>query len=665
MKFGRGSSLFATLTLALTSLLAGAAHPATADESPEEPAINLDITEVFPAVVEPGSDFTVRATITNNTAEPIADPRVALRIHRFRLGSNAELLSWAEAPLSDSAGDVLTTLVFEEPLEPGQSRSFEITGLARDLGLSGAADAWGPRGIAVELTDAGRRIEIQRTFLLWQPHADLPVNRVAIVAPLAASAAEVPLATGQVTADSYDDGSRLTQVLEASESSPAISWFVDPAMVAQAPIEWAEQLEALIPGRDILLLPVNDADYSALAHGDGQWLVDLAEIDLDSQLLANGRTDVAWPLELSAQTAEFLVAQNYRFAIVPPGQNGTGQTGSGQNNSEQHSPEEIATLAHITAGNQNLTLVQPNLDLQALLTSTGNTAQNAQFLLAQTALAARNQLPLTTDSLVLLPRYWQADPADFAYKIAAMEQASWLQLSEISTVLGGQGAALTSLPEVTPGEGALNAADLSELQGLWDRFSEFSQVLPDPAAAQEAYFPQFRALTSVRLREVAPQRDAALHRIGNDLRGNTGGLEIVPGSTMNLLAEAGALPIVVRNDRDEDATVFVQLSTDSRALEFPERVEVTIPANSQQSVQVPVRAFASIDLSVRMELQNADGVRISDLQELTVRVRADWESAGTIVITVILAFGLVAGIIRTIRRGQARTRQDSLEVPSE
>ena len=665
MKFGRGSSLFATLTLALTSLLATAAHPATADESPEEPAITLEITEISPAVVEPGQDFTVQATITNNTAEPIADPRVALRIHRFRLGSNAELLSWAEAPLSDSAGDVLNTLVFEEPLEPGQSRSFEITGLAQDLRLSGAADAWGPRGIAVELTDAGRRIELERTFLLWQPTADLPVNRVAIVAPLAASAAEVPLATGQVTADSYDDGSRLTQVLEASESSAAISWFVDPAVVAQAPIEWTEQLEALIPGRDILLLPVNDADYSALAHGDGQWLVDLAEIDLDSQLLENGRTDVAWPLELSAQTAEFLVAQNYRFAIVPQGQNGTGMNGTGQPNSEQRSPDETATLAHITAGNQNLTLVQPNLDLQALLTSTGNTAQNTQFLLAQTALGARNQLPLTTDSLVLLPRYWQADPADFAYKIAAMEQASWLQLSEISTVLGGQGAALTSLPEVTPGEGALAAADLSELRGLWDRFSEFSQVLPDPAAAQEAYFPRFQALTSVRLRDVASEQDAALHRIGNDLRNNTGGLEIVPGSTLNLLAEAGALPIIVRNDRDEDATVFVQLSTDSRALEFPERVEVTIPANSQQSVQVPVRAFASIDLSVRMELQNADGVRISDLQELTVRVRADWESAGTIVITVILAFGLVAGIIRTIRRGQARTRQDSLEVPSE
>lgn len=655
MKFGRGTSLFATLTLALTSLLAAVAHPATADEASAEPAISLEITKVAPAVVEPGQDVTIHATITNNTAEPIADPRIALRIHRYRLGSNAELLSWAEAPLSDSAGDVLTTLVFEEPLEPGQSRSFEITGLAQDLGLSGAADAWGPRGIAVELTDAGRRVELERTFLLWQPTTDLPVNRVAIVAPLAASAAEVPLQTGLVSADSYDDASRLTQVLDASGSSPAISWFVDPAVVAQAPVEWAEQLEALIPGRDILLLPVNDADYSALAHADGQWLLDLAETELDSQLLENGRTDVAWPLELSAQTAEFLVAQDYRFAIAP----------HSQTESSEERGAEADTLSHITAGGQNLTLVQPNLELQDLLITTDNTAVTTQFLLAQTALTARNQLPMTTDSLVLLPRYWEANPEDFSYKIAAMEQASWLQLSEISTVLGGQGAAPSALPEITPGAGALAAADVAELAELWGNYSDFSEVLPDPLAAQDTYLPHFRALMSVRLRDAAPERDAALNRLSAELRHNTGGLEIVPGSTMNLLAEAGALPITVRNDLNEDARVFVQLSTDSRALEFPERVEVTIPANSQQLVQVPVRAFASIDVSVRMELQNADGVRIADLQELTVRVRADWESAGTIVITVILAFGLVAGIIRTIRRGQARTRQDTLEVPSE
>lgn len=654
MKFSRALSLFATLTLALTTLLVPTARPAAADEAPQEtaaaPAISLDITRISPAVVEPGQDFTVTATITNNTDAPIADPRIALRIHRFRLGSATELQSWAEAPVSDSAGDVLSTEVFEEPLEPGQSRKFSITGLAQDLRLSGAADAWGPRGIALELTDAGRRVEIVRSFLLWQPTAELPVNRVAIVAPLTVSATEYNERAGRVSAISYDDDARLTQVLKASEASPAISWFVDPEVLAHAPLAWGEQFESLIPGRDILLLPKNDADFSALAHGNGQWLLDLIAAPADGQLLENGRTDVAWPNELSATTAQFLVDQGYRFAMVPPA---------------QQSPALAGTLAHVATEAQDLTLVQPDLELQALLMSSGNSALNAQYLLAHSAIEAREQFALTTDSLVLLPRHWEPDPTDLAYKLSAISQAPWLQLSGVSTVLGGQGTSLSRLADLEPSAGALTPAELAELQELWTEFSQFAEVLPDPEAARSAFYPQLRSLSSVRLREDEQVRSSQLRRLQNSLRTQTGGLEIVPGSTMNLLAEAGSLPITVRNDLDSAAHAFLFLSTESRALEFPERVEVSIPAHSQVLVQVPVRAFASLDVEVRMELQNSAGDVVAPAQELAVRVRADWETAGTTVITVILATGLVAGIVRTIRRGKARTRQNTLEASSE
>src|SRR5690606_23046974 len=64
------------------------------------------------------------------------------------------------------------------------------------------------------------------------------------------------------------------------------------------------------------------------------------------------------------------------------------------------------------------------------------------------------------------------------------------------------------------------------------------------------------------------------------------------------------------------------------------------------------------NVTVEVELVSAaqPQVRVAEPQEFVVRVRADWESVGTVVVAVLLGIALVAGIWRTVRRGRSPRR---------
>ncbi|MGO3815842.1 MAG: DUF6049 family protein, partial [Cellulosimicrobium funkei] len=100
----------------------------------------------------------------------------------------------------------------------------------------------------------------------------------------------------------------------------------------------------------------------------------------------------------------------------------------------------------------------------------------------------------------------------------------------------------------------------------------------------------------------------------------------------------------------------------------PERTTVTIPAATRDAdgdlvptvaiVGVPVEGFASGNVTVEVELVSAaqPQVRVAEPQQFVVRVRADWESVGTVVVAVLLVIALFAGIWRTVRRGRSPRR---------
>ena len=72
---------------------------------------------------------------------------------------------------------------------------------------------------------------------------------------------------------------------------------------------------------------------------------------------------------------------------------------------------------------------------------------------------------------------------------------------------------------------------------------------------------------------------------------------------------------------------------------------------------MPFRAVGSGDVARRGDAAVRPTASPSaPAQQLTVRVRADWENVGTAVVAGLLGLALVVGIVRTIRRGQTRHR---------
>ncbi len=67
---------------------------------------------------------------------------------------------------------------------------------------------------------------------------------------------------------------------------------------------------------------------------------------------------------------------------------------------------------------------------------------------------------------------------------------------------------------------------------------------------------------------------------------------IVPGSEVNLVAKDGRIPITIKNDGSESATVIVHGKASSFRLEVIKDTELTIPAGSSQVAEVGVRAVA-------------------------------------------------------------------------
>ncbi|QZN85659.1 DUF6049 family protein [Cellulomonas sp. C5510] len=344
------AALVATAVLALPALsvapavAAAGTGTAQAVPVPAAPAtddlpVSVAVTDVAPQVLQPGEDLTVTARLRNEGDEAVERPRASVRIYRYRMSSRDELARWAASGASSPVGDVAATTVLDDPLEPGQQVTVEVTVPASAIGLLRTDDAWGPRGIALDVFDGSSRVGIERTFLLWQSAEDVPATRLGVLAPVVGPATDpastaasttageddgedehggpgatgAPEATGSPTPTSSptggagagsgtddegttdDEGSdaaltaltsaggRLSRLLQATAEHPSVTWAVDPALVeaaaagSRADRAWFSSLEDAAGSREVLRLPWADPDLAAIAHA--------GEPDPDADLL--------------------------------------------------------------------------------------------------------------------------------------------------------------------------------------------------------------------------------------------------------------------------------------------------------------------------------------------------------------------------------------------
>ncbi|KRD43519.1 hypothetical protein ASE38_04615 [Cellulomonas sp. Root930] len=646
--------------LALVGALA-AAPPATAATTadPDLP-VTVQITEVSPSVLRPGEDLLVRATLRNDGDVAIEEPAAALRLSRFRVFSRADVDAWASAGtsgLSRTRRD--TTVPVAAPLLPGASVPVELRIPAESIGLLKGADTWGPRGLVVEALDGSSRVGLQRTFVLWLTTDDVPQTDVSVLVPMVGpptgtdeSAAELEEQTGT--------GGRLHDLAAVVAADGDVGVAIDPALLEAAEAgspstrAWATDLTSGLRTHDVVALPWSDPDIAAAAHAQHPDLVQLA-VDHTAQTGIPGLTTSSGLLwapgtETPDQATAGVTAQVGADAIIfPPSTETDAKVTPG-------AAVRVQTAAGPT------TAFRPDATLTGLLTAPedvepgATTTTTVQRALAELAVITRegDEPP----HLLLAPgRAWEPDTQNVSALLAAFGSTPWVRLAPVSSLLdAAQPEARTTLPSRTTDPDELSVSGVRALADARAHAVAFAQVTSDPATLLEGVDTEVLEPLSVAWRVDPAGRDDLVTSVVTEVGERTTGLSIAPVSDFRVIAASSALSVVVQNALTVPATVLLEVTPRTACLEVGEIPEVQVDAQSETSVRVPLSARANCSVAVTAQLTAPDGMAVSPTVRFTAQVAPTIESIGTIVVGVLLAIGLVLGIIRTVRRGQSGRR---------
>lgn len=643
-----------------TSATAGPGGPtsATAAAEPSDPIVRSRVTvsidAVTPAVLRPGDDLTVTAQLRNDGDEPLDGVTAVLRLNRFRPASRDELESW----ITGSSGAIGSRVAVGTPqsLAPGATAHVSLTVPSSGIRLLDVPGTWGPRGLAVQAVDAtGDQLGVQRTFALWQRDEVVPQVRVALLAPVTATATatdELERATAQ--------GARLRELVDLAAADPDLELAVDPALLAaaqeggQRAVAWADDLVAALGRRDSYALPWSDPDLAAIAHADSPSLLTAARDLAATSGLAEqpARTDVLWApgAGLDQVTADSAAASGARALVVDP-------------NTLQADGGVGTARVDLETANGNLAALVPDGLLTDLFVEPGRveagatTATAVQRLLAELAVLAHDGSTDPRYVLLAPGRDWSPDPELVTALLDALRHSPWSRLVPVSAVLGAadDGVERDALPERAVAGLELSADEVRGLAGALDETTAFATAIGD-AGMTDGLAQRVLAPLSVGRRSDEAGRSALVRDVVTAATRERTGLSLAPAPDLNIISASASVRFVMRNDLTVPATVAVQVEPRKACLRPARSDAVTVDPGSEQAVVVELVAAANCDVTVDAHVVGAQGEAVGEGVEFSARVTPTIEDVSTIVVGVLLALGMLLGIVRTARRGRSARR---------
>jgi hypothetical protein len=717
------AAVLAAGVLALSGAPAGAAAGGTAagvqpavtrpaDPSTETLPVSVSVTDVSPQVLEPGQDLTVTATLRNDGDEVVEAPRASVRIYRYRMSDRDELAAWADAGATSPIGDVAGTTALDAPLAPGASVSVQVLVPASDIRLLRTDDAWGPRGLTLDVGDGSERVGVDRTFLLWASADEVPTAHVSVLSSVVGPAAQPTGATARAGEDRAEDpdgaeaaptptpttpptggtdgtdgtdgaedplealtssGGRLDRVLQATADFPFVSWAVDPALVDRAATgspaaqTWLTGLTDAAADREVLRLPWADPDLAAIAHAGQDSTTDLLRLatgvtgQQESSTLWRDARPVLWAADdVPDDATAARAAGSGDGAPLVVGPDALPVTGSGT----ASAPATVRTPAG------EVTALVPDETLTSLLAEPAaaqpavTPATAAQRMLAETAVLARSDDADTTYALATTPRDWEPSTAVTQAQLAALRDAPWVDAETVGDVLtahaageaDGNGADRADLPASERSGTELTPAWVNALGAQWRAAGEFASVVEDPAALLDGLDADLVAPLAVAWRQDPDGRTVAVDEAIAEGKARQSGLSVLLNEQFTVISSSAQISVAVQNKLDQTARVRVELRPHKGCLDTTRSELTEVAPNSETAVSLTLRATANCDVEVDVSLVSETGRELATPVTFSARVAPTIESVGSIVVGVLLALALAFGIWRTVRRGQTTRR---------
>ncbi len=299
--------------------------------------------------------------------------------------------------------------------------------------------------------------------------------------------------------------------------------------------------------------------------------------------------------------------------------------------------------------------------LGAQLAGVGGTgAAGVQRLLAETAVIALERPSERRNVLVAAPRDWDPGTSGPA-AVDALLAVPWTDPTSADELVASPAPERPRGDPSVAGEdrGAeLDERGLARLGEALTLSGELASAFADPAVVTDPVERAAVALVSAHWRDRAEAWTGAVEAVEQDVEATRGSVAVVPGSTLTQVSRNVRLPVTVRNDGPQDATVRVDVVPRSSRLVVTEQVEVTVPAGGTEVGYVPVRGVGNGDTSVEITVRSPAGAVLGAPVQTRVLVRADWETWGTAGVAVVALLLLVAGVLRSWRAGRRRRGRD-------
>lgn len=169
--------------------------------------LTVEVDQINPEVITPGSVITVAGTITNTSTESLSGFDMRVSLQSRSQGSVEMLKDWLVFD-DNSYSYVAHTEQLNHSLAAGASMRFSLTIPATQLPNT-SGNNWGARGMEVTVT-SGELVSSDRAIAVWSPTTQVQPTKVTTVIPLTASAMQMrellALQSGAAFTPSQSDG---------------------------------------------------------------------------------------------------------------------------------------------------------------------------------------------------------------------------------------------------------------------------------------------------------------------------------------------------------------------------------------------------------------------------------------------------------------------------
>jgi uncharacterized protein DUF6049 len=492
----------------------------------------------------------------------------------------------------------------------------------------------------------------------------------------------------------------------------AITWAIDPAVLSDVSVmrqpyrvsrrgdcsggkieqpsrpaaAWLSDVKDLAGEQDFFVTPYADVDMAAMTHhGMGG---ELSAAFADGQLVAQrflGRFQrstpaasgvIAWPAGGVADYGvleELAAKQNVRVMIMDSKLMPPVPKVSYTPTAVTTTPNRSGGLMHVLLSDHEITQILslrrsqipgvvpgPSAMPASVRTQIRQAAAFAkeQWFLAETAMIAAEQASAPRALVAAPPRRWNPSLSLAEALLNETATAPWLRPATLASIVAGgpaPGSPVRRAPPSHPvSRGELTGSLLRQVRGAL-----VAQVhLLDSILTTGGHGYLSTAVDAVESsawrggrRAQRPATQLLRHEL-SFVQGKLAQVRITVSSRVTLGGKAGDVPVSVRNDLSQPVTVQVKarVSAEDQVTIAPYKRLVKVPAKSQITVRIPVRAAAAGSKTLTLWLATPEGAALGRPTSLTVTA-THFGTLAIVIISVALVVFVLSAAARAIRRG--------------